>query len=178
MNRHFSRNAKLISIHGDCVSCTTFDSETFRILGGSADYSTPELLIDDTFQLSVVIGEHRPKCPNGWLNRLLWFLAPVWHVELDFDGPPRHGTLEECRRLIYSAMELNPEHYESSWSMEEWKDLIWSAETFEELYLLKQGGESYLQFEQLRAARKANKGEGGNKGETKGPEANKGDRSI
>ena len=151
MNKPFNRHTKLISIQGDCVSCTTYGSTTLRILGGSADYSTPEILIDETFAIYIVKGEQRVMPRSGWLFRLILSLNPVCHVELIFDGTPRQSTLEECRELIFKAMQLDPEHYESSWSMEEWRQLLWSAETFEELYLEKQGGESYQRFVALKA---------------------------
>jgi hypothetical protein len=75
-------------------------------------------------------------------------------VDLIFDGPPRQSTLEECRELIYKAMELDPEYYESSRTMEEWKDDLWSAQTFEELcILIRCEPREYARFQELKKSR-------------------------
>lgn len=154
MSEHFAPNDRLISIQHECVASTTYGSITLRILGGSADYTVPEILIDEKFQLHTVTDEKRLKPISGLWNKLKWLMLPVYHVDLVFDGPPQQSTLEKCRELIFKAMELDPELYESSRAMEDWRSVLWSAETFEELYLLIRGESGdYARFQEMRDSR-------------------------
>ena len=136
------------------MEAITYRSAMLRILGGSADYSIPEALIDDSFCTYQVIGEFRPKpAPSMW-GYLKWWLSPVYHAELIIDGPPTQRTLEECRELIYQAIELDPEHFEASRPIEEWKNDLWAAVSFEELFLVITCSlESNARFDELRRSR-------------------------
>lgn len=154
MNNGFAFNDKLILIQGDSISATTYQSATRRILGGSAEYLTPETLIDESFRLYNVIGEEHTRPKSGLWNSLKRLLSPISYVRLVFDGPSRQSNLEECRELIYRAMELDPEFHESSRPMEEWKRDFWLAQSFEELYLLVQCSiESNARFRELQCER-------------------------
>jgi hypothetical protein len=154
MNEYQKPVHRVLYIEHDEVAATTMKWVTLRAWWSPTIPPRNLILIDETFCVYNICGTIRPKPKPGWWNRIKWLLSPIYHVDLIFDGPPRQSTLEECRELIYKAMELDPEHHESSRTMEEWKDDLWSAQTFEELcILIRCEPREYARFLELKKSR-------------------------
>jgi hypothetical protein len=135
MNNMLSSDQVIIYIQSECTGTAKLNAMTWQAWWSPGRLYRNLLLIDQSFKVYKVCGCVRPK-PNGWFAWFKWLLSPIYRVELIFDGPPRQSTLEECRELIYKAIELDPEFYESSRPMAEWKADLWLAQSFEELCML------------------------------------------